>query len=231
MTQPTAAEQPTAGAQPPTRNRNTWLIIATCAAAAVLLMCCGGITVLALAETDADTTADTAETPAAATNPTTPPPAPSSSPTPTTPTTPAAPQPEPDPQQQLRQAVEDALGRSNRDLDRLVRVDADPDDPSQLIEIEWTINDNFTANLIRRGAQFDVIKLIEVVQQHVTWDYAGLRVIGTMALVDQFGNTNEREVINLLYSPERVGLINPQAVRPADVLELGEGAVHPEFRG
>lgn len=124
---------------------------------------------------------------------------PTPTPEPTATTAPAT------PEDALRLSLEQALGQTaNRDdLPKIESVSIVPD----VITIRWAINDGFSNDGIRTGAQIDIKEILRVVTES-SLPYTILNLEGTFSLVDALGNSNEAVVVWASYDPETVSKIN-----------------------
>jgi hypothetical protein len=129
------------------------------------------------------------------------------------------------PEEEVRSIVEDALGDSNRDVERITDFYIGYDD---LVVVSWTINDNLTENMIKRGAQLDIVKVAESLCEA---DYCnGLRMRGTFPLQDKYGNVSEEEVVFVHYDSSTLKRINWDNFITSNVYDVADKAsIHPLF--
>ncbi len=108
---------------------------------------------------------------------------------------------------ELRARIITSLGDGNRDIPRLTAFDWSETDKSLIIE--WTINDNFTSNMIMVGIQTDITDMLKIISQSgLLPDYQFVTFVGTFSLRDSFGNTSEERVVTASYNKSTVDKIN-----------------------
>lgn len=90
----------------------------------------------------------------------------------------------------IAQAVDDALGGSNRDVDRLAPVTL----VDGHVAIKWAINDNLTEGLVKDGARIDGVDILRALSETGV-PYNTVSLEGTFPLVDQLGNSAEERVV------------------------------------
>lgn len=213
--------------QPKKSNRRRIIILV----GGLLILCAVGSYVSSLF-TDTEPEADVAgvvteaadDEPTAAPEPTT---VPTDEPTaaPTATTEPTAVPPTLAPDEALRAAVADALGDSNRDVERLVGV---VDDAGR-IEVDWAINDNVGEDMVKGGAQLDATEILKaIVASGYAYEFVLMR--GTFPLVDQFGNIEEQKVVELFFEKPTVDQINFDNFDHRNVYDIADSAqIHPAF--
>lgn len=111
-----------------------------------------------------------------------------------------------DPQSQLRIDIEKALGIGNRDVARLIQLNYD-DPETGAIYVNWSINDNFTEDLIVFGAKSDATDILKAIARSGI-QYTYVILSGSFPMSDAFGNSEERNVINLTFYKATVDKIN-----------------------
>jgi hypothetical protein len=132
----------------------------------------------------------------------------------------AVPQSTPSPREEVRQILEDTLGTSNRDVEKIQDMQLKGD----WVHITWAIDDNWNANMIRKSALMDVTNVAKALCEAGYCD--GLTMHGTFALQDAYGNTSEEMVVGVVLRPETLEKINWESFRydglydVADVLEV-----------
>lgn len=148
--------------------------------------------------------------------------APAAAPEPTAPLSPV---------EQVRGVIEATLGRSNRDVERVITVALDPDQAEPQIFVRWNINDNVTDRLRSSSAQRDVTKILQAVAESGV-GYSGILVEGVFPLVDRLGNTiDDAVVVRGLYPRATVEKINWANFLPKNVYDIGENVeVHQALR-
>ncbi|MBN1430482.1 MAG: hypothetical protein JXB07_19080 [Anaerolineae bacterium] len=133
-----------------------------------------------------------------------------------------------DPYQSLVAAITEALGSSNRDVDRVTSIEHDEDIGQ--ITVTWAINDNLTTDFIKVGAQTDAVDIIEKVDSSGL-QYNLLSIHGTFALVDDFGNVTEDTVVYASYSAQTIDKINWENFLYTSVWDIADTSdIRPEFR-
>lgn len=134
-----------------------------------------------------------------------------------------------DPVERLLFNIQDVLGNSNRDVERISEYWYDPE--QGLVCVMFAINDNLTSNLRRYGARADVLDILEQVALSGL-DYSGVDVLGTFSLVDEYGNVSESVVVSLYYSRETVERINFENMLADNVYAIADNVamIHSELR-
>ena len=113
----------------------------------------------------------------------------------------------PEPPEALRQLLEQELGKSNRELDRISSFAWYEN--TGLISITFTANDNLTEGYIKSGLQLDVAKLLQTVAESNTiLNYRSIYIVATFSMVDVYGNTEESQVLRATYDRETLEKIN-----------------------
>lgn len=124
------------------------------------------------------------------------------------------------------QVISEALGSSNREVDR-VRVTVNE---TGFLLVEWAINDNLTEGMIKGGAKIDVLDMLEAVDRAgiaFTW----ITMHGTFPLTDAFGNTEETQVVRAIYMKDTVDRINFDGLLFDNVYRIAdELGLHPVFK-
>ncbi len=130
------------------------------------------------------------------------------------------------PEAHLQAVVENALSSSNRDVARV----ADAKILLDTINIEWSINDNLTEDMIRSGAQLDAVDILEAIDSS-TLEYNTINLIGTFPLVDVYGNSEETQVVWITYSFEAVDKINWSNFLYSNIYIIADSVnLHPVFQ-
>ena len=143
-------------------------------------------------------------------------------------TEPTNPPPPADPEQALRQAIDDALGESNRDLGRKLNLyDVRADEGS--LSVGWAADDNFSTDLIVSGMKLDTVEVLKAIDASgipYEWVFIG----STFAMQDQFGNPDEMEVLTLAYQKATIDRINWDNFTFSNVFDIADTFVlHPAF--
>lgn len=151
-------------------------------------------------------------------------PAPTDTPRPTN--TPAPPTSTPSPKEEVKQIVQDTLGDSNRDVERIQDLRVTDDG---WVHIKWAINDNLSANLLKGSAKLDVT---DVAKALCKADHCnGLTMNGTFSMRDQYGNVSEDVVVSVVLRPETLAKINWENFLFKDIYAVADAVkLHPEFQ-
>lgn len=154
-------------------------------------------------------------------------PLPSDTPFPTdTPGPTSTPTNTPEPEVYLRRQIEDALGSSNREVDRLVDFEIVTD----VLVVRWAINDNLSEDLIKGGAKLDIVDILESIDDSGI-DYSEVQLKGMFPLVDEFGNSTEVPVVEVSYLSDTVDKINWDNFLFENVYEIADRVIIvPAFR-
>ncbi len=111
-----------------------------------------------------------------------------------------------EPRVALKSQIEGVLGSSNRNIPTLISLEFN--NPEQgAIFINWAINDNLTEDLIVFGAKSDATDILKALAQSGT-DYTYVILSGSFPMADKFGNSDEKNVVNLTFNKETVERIN-----------------------
>jgi hypothetical protein len=104
------------------------------------------------------------------------------------------------------------------------------DKPDQTILVQWSPGANLTENLTKLGAQYDVVAILRGVAESGV-PYRAVRIQGSAPMTDQYGNTEERGVIDLRYDRATIERINWESFLARNVYTVADRAVvHPVFR-
>lgn len=127
----------------------------------------------------------------------------------------------------VREAVVGALGRRNRDGAPSPRVSFD--EATGRVSVNWAINENLTEGMTKRGAQLDIVHILEaVVDSRVPFNAVDIE--GTYSMVDTFGNASEQSVVSVTYSRETVTRINFDNFLTENAYVIADGKrIHPAF--
>jgi hypothetical protein len=151
-------------------------------------------------------------------------PGPTNTPEPTD--TPAPPTETPSPEQAIERIVEDTLGTCNRDVQRIQELRVANDG---WVHIKWAINDNLTEGMIKNGAKLDVTEVAEALCEAGYCN--GLTMRGTFSMVDQYGNTSEDVVVEVVLSPGTLDKINWENFLFENIYAIADSAnIHPAFQ-
>lgn len=103
----------------------------------------------------------------------------------------------------LDQKIALELGDRNRDVQTGFTVGGILD----VITVEWPLNDNFTGDMIRKGALMEAVEILRLIRDS-GMDYQLISLTGTFALVDGFGNHSESPVMWIDMSRATMDKIN-----------------------
>lgn len=139
----------------------------------------------------------------------------------------------PEPVAILRSAIVEALRDSNRDVERLSEVEIGA---LGIINVQWSINDNFSADWIKSGARSDAVEILKAIHTSGL-QRDSINLTGTFSMRDQFGNTSESPVVWLTFSVDTMNRINWAddafifASLPKTIYEIADHSkVHSEFQ-
>lgn len=135
------------------------------------------------------------------------------------------------PEYKLNQGITKALGKkSNRDGEKLTELTFDQATGDILVKFKG--DDNLTSNMIVTGVRMDIKDTLEAVKKSgVTFN--NVHVIVSYSMVDQYGNAEENDVVDLIYSKATVDKINFENFLTDNVYTVADivGFIHPEFNG
>lgn len=127
-----------------------------------------------------------------------------------------------EPHTALKAEIERVLGSGNRNVPRLTTLNFD--DPEQgAIFVNWAINDNLTENLIIFGAKSDATDILKALAQSRI-DYTYVILSGSFPMVDKFGNSDEKNVVNLTFYKETVERINWENFLSDNIYDIADEA-------
>jgi hypothetical protein len=130
------------------------------------------------------------------------------------------------PQDRVRDAVQKALGPSNRKGAPPLEVVLDG---SANVSITFPISENLTEGMTKRGAQMDVVKILRAINSSGV-DYNAIDVHGTFSMVDRFGNATEQPVVTARYLHQTVNRINFNNFLTENIYKIADGQrLHPAF--
>ncbi len=135
-----------------------------------------------------------------------------------------------DPGESFEAAVKKALGKSNRGVTRV--EDANYNSEFKTIVVWWAINENLTDNMIRQGAQLDIVSILEVVQEFQKDNpVKKATFVGTYSMVDRLGNASEDKIVEVKYSGDTIKKINFDNFMFKNVYDIADRAfVAPAFQ-
>ena len=125
----------------------------------------------------------------------------------------------------LNAVIADALGRGNRDVERVAKASKTLD----VIDVEWAINDNLSEDMIRDGVKLDIVDVLKALDESgIEYDFVNF--VGTFSMVDNLGNAEEMPVVWVTYSKDIVDQINWSGFIFSDVYEIADTVkMHPAF--
>lgn len=92
------------------------------------------------------------------------------------------------------------------------------------------IGDNFTEGMIKDGARFDTIDILEYANAMFP-NASQVTVQGSFLMKDSYGNTSTDMVLNVTYSKSTLDQINFEGVDKDKIWEIRTfGFVHPAFQ-
>ena len=95
------------------------------------------------------------------------------------------------------------------------------------IAVKFPISDNFTHGMIVSGAQGDTVDLLKWVKETYP-NAASVLIEGTAPLKDEYGNTENRTALSLVYNADTLAKINPDGVDRKKIWSLRDaGFVSP----
>lgn len=115
-----------------------------------------------------------------------------------------------------------AIGRTNRADAPAPRVTA-----GEQIIVTAPINDNFSTNLIRRGAWLRILAIAQAVRDN-TGNAHDLSITLTGPLTDAYGNTSEQTLIRVDLSRATLARVNFDGIDPANLPAIADEYIqHP----
>jgi hypothetical protein len=128
--------------------------------------------------------------------------------------------------ERVKYEVEKALGKSYRNVKRIWDMQISP----QTIRVRFSIDKNLTAGLIKVSARTDVRLILQAVQR-ARYPYAEVTAIGSFPLKDQYGNSEETEVLRVTYRRATVDRINWDGFDSDNIYRIADSVwVHPSFQ-
>lgn len=168
------------------KKKSGWVKYLLIGIGALVIIC----VIIALISPGGSSTADVTATPTTA---------PTQTPVPPTPTS-------ADPREMLRASLTDVLGSSNRNVQRLAKLEFDNPAAGDIL-VQWAINDNLTEDFIKTGIQTDATDLLKTIAQSGI-EFNNVFLFGYFPLTDAYGNSSEENVVILQYSKATVQKIN-----------------------
>ncbi|WP_205439667.1 hypothetical protein [Peribacillus alkalitolerans] len=134
------------------------------------------------------------------------------------------------PQYKLNKAVTKVLGKeSNREGKKITALSIDQ---KGNIILNFKADDNLTEGLIVGGVKMDITDVLEAIK-NTKLTVNSINVIATFEMVDQYGNGEESEVVNVTYSNETLGKINFDNFSYNNVYTIADTItfINPQFVG
>lgn len=134
------------------------------------------------------------------------------------------------PAQEVESIIADSLGESNRNIQRLSSVNWSEGDKT--LTIQWTINDNLTEDLLKRGAMMDIKDVLETIAtKGIPYDYQAIVFRGTFSMRDVYGNSSEDQVLLISYQRSTIAKIIWDNFLTDDIYKVADTVwLHPAFR-
>jgi|GEM_PF-6358460 len=100
---------------------------------------------------------------------------------------------------------------------------------SDTLVIDFNPANNLTANLVGTSAKNDVLKILSAVKE-MSLGYGLYKIRGIFPLADEYGNTEEKVVIYLIYKREKIQRINFEGMKSENVFKIADvKEIHPQF--
>lgn len=126
----------------------------------------------------------------------------------------------------LRHVIADALGTSNRNVQKVSRLDVS----SGNITVTIAFDDNLTENFIRGGIRRDIVDVLKAARDS-GYEFSEIHIDGSFPLVDKFGATTEETVVRVQYARATVDRINWSGFLPENVYDIADSCwLHPAIR-
>ncbi|WP_442010392.1 DUF2510 domain-containing protein [Mycobacterium sp. 2YAF39] len=105
-----------------------------------------------------------------------------------------------------------------------------PGPDGEVVTAAFAIGDNLTEGLIKDGARFETIDILEYAKQ-VYPNASQVNVRGSFPMKDAYGNVETKVVINITYLKSTIDQINFKGVDKDKIWEIRDsGFIHPEFQ-
>lgn len=135
-----------------------------------------------------------------------------------------------DPRAALRHSIEETLGKGNRGVPRITEVNFNDPEPKAII-VRWAINDSLTEGFIISGAQHDATNILKAIDDSGI-DYSYVILSGSFPLVDTYGKTEEKNVVNLTFNKSTTERIEWEGFNSDNIYYIADEAyVHTLFHG
>ncbi|GAB3029434.1 hypothetical protein H7J11_26465 [Mycobacterium bourgelatii] len=100
----------------------------------------------------------------------------------------------------------------------------------ELVTARFAIHDGFTKGMIKDGARLETIKILKYAKATYP-NAAQVTVEGTFPMTDQYGNTSNDIVVNVIYERSTLDKINFDGVSKDRIWEIRDsGFIAPDFR-
>jgi hypothetical protein len=95
----------------------------------------------------------------------------------------------------------------------------------------WAINGYPTTGMVRRGAQLDMVAILEAMAES-GGPYEAVHAAGSFPMVDAYGNAREQVVVSMMYNKATIERVNWDGFLSDNINEIAdeEYLLHPEFR-
>lgn len=117
----------------------------------------------------------------------------------------------------LEDAIDEALGESNREGRKLTAVDRFEDGDEDNLGVTWKLDDSFSGGLILAGAQRDAARILQTIETSGE-PYSTVTLAGTFAMQDEAGSPSESVVVQATYDRATLEAIDWEAFNAADLL-------------
>ena len=129
-------------------------------------------------------------------------------------------------EERLRHEITDAVGTSNRNVQKISRLDVDGGRVSLVIAFD----DNLTEGFIRGSMRQDIVAVLKAADES-GYDFSEIEVAGSFPLVDKFGNSTESIVAKTSFSRGTVERINWDNFISDNLFEIADSAwLHPAMQ-
>jgi hypothetical protein len=134
------------------------------------------------------------------------------------------------PEYKLNKGISKVLGKeSNREGKRISALSIDD---SGNIVVNFKGDENLTENLTVTGIKMDVSDVLKAIKKSKV-ALNSVNVITTYSMVDQYGNAEESEVVNVTYSKATIDKINFENFSYKNIYTIADSVsfIHPQFLG
>lgn len=121
--------------------------------------------------------------------------------------------------ERLEVEVSEALGSSNRGVERVTTSLR-----GGVVDVRFTVNRNLTDSMTKTGVRHDLWKILKAVSDSGV-EFQALGVIGTFPL-----SGDEANAVRIVAAGDSVDAIDWKSFTPDDVYEFGEAWIHPKMK-